>query len=416
MGPLVVVDLDPGIDRLLGLGQAGERPRWLEQLPPQGLVEPLHLPGGGRRADLGQAVGDPVVPQDALEQHLHPAWRGEAAGELDPIVGQDLFGQSPGPQAVHQRLAHRPAGRLAHQVGDHAIARVVVDPGDQLGLDAVLQPDPTHDVHLPQRHRRLALPGPIVTAASATATLGVDQPVAGQDPPDRHSRRPRLHPPASQLIAKSLRPPARMGPPQLAHRCLDLGAGLVRAVGGPVRPVLEPGQPTRAIAAHPGVDALARDPIAGRDLSHTPPTQHLPHRVIALLDHAPLPQHPLGLLPTATDTASKQTERSCQASPETVKDLVKPTRPASPEPAHRALEGAGRLFSPPSRPALRAASGRPPARQRHDGHRGTGLALQSSWCLTLPTHERRHRRSLSPQVLMQGLTQPPAGPRNGRGG
>jgi hypothetical protein len=28
-----------------------------------------------------------------------------------------------------------------------------------------------------------------------------------------------------------------------------------------------------------------------------------------------------------------------------------------------------------SRPALRAASGRPPARQRHDGHRGAGLTL-----------------------------------------
>ena len=30
-----------------------------------------------------------------------------------------------------------------------------------------------------------------------------------------------------------------------------------------------------------------------------------------------------------------------------------------------------------SRPALRAASGRPPARQRHDGHQGTGLTLAS---------------------------------------
>jgi hypothetical protein len=30
----------------------------------------------------------------------------------------------------------------------------------------------------------------------------------------------------------------------------------------------------------------------------------------------------------------------------------------------------------PSRPALRAASGRPPARQQHDAHRGTGLTLQ----------------------------------------
>jgi hypothetical protein len=34
-----------------------------------------------------------------------------------------------------------------------------------------------------------------------------------------------------------------------------------------------------------------------------------------------------------------------------------------------------RSFSTNSRPALRAACGRPPARQRHDAHRGTGLTL-----------------------------------------
>src|SRR5512132_1117263 len=41
----------------------------------------------------------------------------------------------------------------------------------------------------------------------------------------------------------------------------------------------------------------------------------------------------------------------------------------------RAVEGAGRLFSTPSRPALRAASGRPQGRQPHDGHRGADLTL-----------------------------------------
>jgi hypothetical protein len=34
-----------------------------------------------------------------------------------------------------------------------------------------------------------------------------------------------------------------------------------------------------------------------------------------------------------------------------------------------------RSFSTNSRPALRAASGRPPARQRHAGYRGAGLTL-----------------------------------------
>jgi hypothetical protein len=41
-----------------------------------------------------------------------------------------------------------------------------------------------------------------------------------------------------------------------------------------------------------------------------------------------------------------------------------------------------RSFSTNSRPALRAASGRPPARQRHDGHRGAGLTL---WPSRLPS-------------------------------
>jgi hypothetical protein len=183
-----------------------------------------------------------------------------------------------------------------------------------------------------------------------------------------------------------------MGPPQLTHGRLDLGAGLVRAVVGPMRSILEPGQPTSPIPAHPGVDALARDPIAGRDLGHTPSLQHLPHRVIALLDHAPLPQHPLGLLPTATDAAGNQAERSCQASPETFKDLLKPTRPASPEPKHRAVEGAGRLFSTSSRPACRAASDRPrPASRKTRSHQPSALV---SWAVSLSSAELRMRNEL----------------------
>jgi hypothetical protein len=39
------------------------------------------------------------------------------------------------------------------------------------------------------------------------------------------------------------------------------------------------------------------------------------------------------------------------------------------------IKWAVRTFSTPSRPALRAACGRPSARQRRDGHRGTGLTL-----------------------------------------
>jgi hypothetical protein len=44
-------------------------------------------------------------------------------------------------------------------------------------------------------------------------------------------------------------------------------------------------------------------------------------------------------------------------------------------PSSKATIALVRSFSTNSRPALRAASGRPPARQRHGGHRGTDLTL-----------------------------------------
>ena len=48
----------------------GERPVHVEQLALQGLVQPLDLAGRGRRAGLGQPVGDAVLPADPVEQHL----------------------------------------------------------------------------------------------------------------------------------------------------------------------------------------------------------------------------------------------------------------------------------------------------------------------------------------------------------
>src|SRR5829696_3115514 len=73
------------------------------------------------------------------------------------------------------------------------------------------------------------------------------------------------------------------------------------------------------------------------------------------------------------------------------KPVRRRVRPAteSTQPHHRREN-----FSPPSRPALRAASGRPPARQRHDGHRGTGLTLHAPRSTTtqlVRVHSRRPR-------------------------
>jgi hypothetical protein len=72
--PSLVVVLHPGIQDLLGDLQAGQRRQGGQQLLAQRLVEPLDLAGGGRRPDPGQAVGDAVLAQDPLEQHL--GWAG----------------------------------------------------------------------------------------------------------------------------------------------------------------------------------------------------------------------------------------------------------------------------------------------------------------------------------------------------
>jgi hypothetical protein len=82
MRPTLVVVLHPGIQDLLGDLGAGQRRQGGQQLLGQGLVEPLDLAGGGRGPDPGQPVGDGVLPQDPLEQHLGRAGLAEPAGEL----------------------------------------------------------------------------------------------------------------------------------------------------------------------------------------------------------------------------------------------------------------------------------------------------------------------------------------------
>ena len=59
------------------------------------------FPVGGRRPGLGQPVGDPVLPADPVEQHLHRRLV-EPAGEHLPVVGQDLLGHPVGPHRQRQ--------------------------------------------------------------------------------------------------------------------------------------------------------------------------------------------------------------------------------------------------------------------------------------------------------------------------
>ena len=80
-----VVAGHPLIQGGLHVLDAVEGPVVGEQIPAQGLMEPLHLAGGGGRGGLGETVHDAVVPADPIEQHL--AAPPEPGGELLAVVG-----------------------------------------------------------------------------------------------------------------------------------------------------------------------------------------------------------------------------------------------------------------------------------------------------------------------------------------
>jgi len=217
----------PRVDRRLRCGQVGEGPAVIEQLAAQGLVPALDLAGGRGRARLGQPGGDAVLPADPLEQHFGGSGLGEPAGELLPVVGQHLRRDPVIGHRRGERVADRaPVGHRHHR-GDHHIAGVIIDAGDHLALAAVGQIDPADQVHLPQVHRRLALPALVLTTVALL--LGLDQAVADQRPMHRRARRHPIHPAGRELEHDPACAPAGMGPAQLAHQRLYLGRHPARA-------------------------------------------------------------------------------------------------------------------------------------------------------------------------------------------
>jgi hypothetical protein len=205
MRAAAVVVGDPVVDDLLGHLQARERRQGGQQLASQRLVEPLHLAGGGRTPDPGEPMGDGVLAADAIEQHLGRSGLAEAAGELAPVVCEDLLGHPIATQRRREGCTHRPAGGPSDQGGDDTEPGVVIQPADQLAHAAIGQPDPAHDVQLPQLHRPLPLPAsPVATSASASARL--DQLVADQDPVDPSPRRCWRHPATLEFMPEPQRP------------------------------------------------------------------------------------------------------------------------------------------------------------------------------------------------------------------
>ena len=232
-----------------------------------------------------------MLAADAVEQHLGRV-RAEPAGEHLAIVSEDLVREPVLLQGGDKDLADAAGIGPLDQPSHDAEPRMVIDAGHDLQLAAIGEPDPAHHVQLPQLHRPVPLPPPVVRPATPTGDR-LDQLVADQGPVDRRPRRQRLATVTAQLVVEPPRPPVGMAPTQLTDPHLHLGGDLMRAAARTMRPVGQALQAGGCIPIHPAVQALTRDAPPLGDLGHRPPvTNHLHDGVIALLDHSVLPEHP----------------------------------------------------------------------------------------------------------------------------
>jgi hypothetical protein len=213
----------------------------------------------------------------------------EPAGEHLAVVGQDLLRHPVPAQRRGQPVTHRPGAFGRHQRRAHAVPGVVIQAGQRLRRRPVGQPDPADDVHLPQLHRRTALPA-LPRLSPPPAGTGLDQRGPGQRPVDPGLTGQRRHAPAGQLHHDPPRAPRPMHPAQLEHRRLDQRRHLMRARSRPARPIRQRLQPTGLIAAQPAMQRLpGHAPLLGHRGHLMPLGDHRQHRQIALLGHAQLP-------------------------------------------------------------------------------------------------------------------------------
>jgi hypothetical protein len=116
--PKRVVSGDVVIERALNVGDGGEDPG-REQLVAKGAVEPLDLAGGGRRADRGEQVEDPVLAADPVEQDL-VSRSGGTPVEHSSVVREHRLGHPVGGERLREGLAERACGGAGHRRGHDA--------------------------------------------------------------------------------------------------------------------------------------------------------------------------------------------------------------------------------------------------------------------------------------------------------
>ena len=176
---------------------------------------------------------------------------------------------------------------------------MVVIAGHDLGLGAVGEEHATDNVHLPQRHRLVALPAQVAVPGPLPGGW-LDQAVADQDPVDAHPRRDRDHAQAAELVGDPGRTPLRVLTAGLADSRLDLVRGLMRAGIRPSRPVSEGTETALLITPDPRMHALPRYPEPLAYLRDAGPCPDLEDSPVTLLDNRRLhqcqsrpPAHPL---------------------------------------------------------------------------------------------------------------------------
>lgn len=222
-------------------------------------MEPLDLPGRGRRSGPGQPVGDAVLPADPLEQHLSRAGLDEPPGKHGAVVAEHFLRHPVDRHGVDECLADGPRGGSHHGFSDDAVPGVVIDPGHGLHLAAAGQECAGSDIELPQLHRGRAFP-PLVVLPSALPGLRFDQAVADQDPVNRRAGHGAVAAPV-HLEHQPLRTPLRVSTAQLADRRLHLGRDLPRVLTDPVAAVRQARWSLVPVAAQPGTQALSADSV-----------------------------------------------------------------------------------------------------------------------------------------------------------
>ena len=242
-----VVVGDPLIEGCCRL-QSRERCCGVEEFSSQTAMEPFDLAGRRGRTWLRQQMLNPVLPADAIEEHLHRR-APETAREHFAVIGQNLLGTPYRPSA--SETVTDPPGALPTSTGAHTDPGMVINAGNALALVPSPAGNPPTTSICHSSIGAAAFPALPLTLTRTPPPRSTIQP--GQRPIRRRLRQ-RTYP-AAQFEPQPARTPRRTRTAQPQQRRLHLGRHLMRT--------------RRAVDA---TDPLTRQ----GPLPRTGPTRHAP--------------------------------------------------------------------------------------------------------------------------------------------